>query len=229
MNFGITCGLKHTVTGCKMNLIEYNKTEITNIFESGYINDSEEYDQVENSIIEKDLEGAELLVSIGNSYGYEEEMLVIYEKDGRLYIVEASHCSCYDFSGQWSPSEYSYKAMLMRKWCNGCKEELHLLAGERLATKASKLDIEENLIEDGWIRKLKAGDKVWSIDLNKEIEVVADYEKNEKTYLWYDGSVKMSCLDPYFKKYEWYMDKNGRNSSGFLKIKPMILIVEGEK
>jgi hypothetical protein len=42
------------------------------------------------------------------SYGtdnYSGDAWVMFEKDGRLYEVSASHCSCYGCEGQWEPTE----------------------------------------------------------------------------------------------------------------------------
>jgi hypothetical protein len=36
---------------------------------------------------------------------------VIFEKDGKVYEVNASHCSCYGLEDQWSPEETSWEAM----------------------------------------------------------------------------------------------------------------------
>ena len=44
------------------------------------------------------------------SYGYANysgEAWVLFEKDGELYEVNGSHCSCYGLEGQWNPEEVS--------------------------------------------------------------------------------------------------------------------------
>lgn len=65
-------------------------------------------------IPEEHLEGCTLIVaymSVG-SYGCDSAAFVVFEKEGNLYEVNASHCSCYgfsesDYSGdtrtQWKP------------------------------------------------------------------------------------------------------------------------------
>lgn len=62
-------------------------------------------------------------------YGYGDycgASLVVFEKDGQLYEVNASHCSCYGLEGQWEPEETSWEALKMRKWwgsdCDGSEE-----------------------------------------------------------------------------------------------------------
>jgi hypothetical protein len=39
---------------------------------------------------------------------------VLFQRDGVLYRVDASHCSCYGLEGQWSPEETSWAAEAMR-------------------------------------------------------------------------------------------------------------------
>ena len=51
-------------------------------------------------------------------YGYLDyagSSLVIFEKDGVLYEVNGSHCSCDDLEGQWEPEETSWAALYVRK------------------------------------------------------------------------------------------------------------------
>jgi hypothetical protein len=47
----------------------------------------------------------------GSYCGYS---LVIFEKDGKLYEVNGSHCSCHGLEGQWEPEETSWEALKMR-------------------------------------------------------------------------------------------------------------------
>lgn len=42
-----------------------------------------------------------ILASYGNDY-YEGEAFVLFEREGRLFEVNASHCSCYGLEGQWN-------------------------------------------------------------------------------------------------------------------------------
>ena len=63
------------------------------------------------AIAESDLEGVSLLLA---SYAYEDYSgyaFVLFEKDGRLYEVNGSHCSCYGLEGQWEPEETSIIAL----------------------------------------------------------------------------------------------------------------------
>jgi hypothetical protein len=54
-------------------------------------------------------------------YGYGSycgSSLVIYEFDGKLYEVNASHCSCNGLEGQWVPEETTLAALKMRNYGN---------------------------------------------------------------------------------------------------------------
>ena len=46
---------------------------------------------------------------------YEGAAIVVYEKDGKLFEVNGSHCSCHGLEDQWSPEETSKEALGMRK------------------------------------------------------------------------------------------------------------------
>ena len=46
---------------------------------------------------------------------YDGAAIVVYEKDGKLYEVNGSHCSCYGLEGQWAPEETTREALAMRK------------------------------------------------------------------------------------------------------------------
>ena len=48
------------------------------------------------------------------SYSYEcysGEAFVLFEENGKLYEINASHCSCYGLEGQWSPEEVDLKEL----------------------------------------------------------------------------------------------------------------------
>jgi hypothetical protein len=40
--------------------------------------------------------------------------LVVFKKDGKLWEVNGSHCSCYGLEDQWRPEETSWEALAMR-------------------------------------------------------------------------------------------------------------------
>lgn len=65
-------------------------------------------------ITSEQLEGVEILYACYNSEAYEGWAQVIFRKDGILYEVNGSHCSCYGLEGQWEPEETTVKALLFR-------------------------------------------------------------------------------------------------------------------
>ena len=67
-------------------------------------------------IDDSDLRDGEVLVAMYEKEAYEGTACVLFERDGRLYEVNASHCSCYGLEGQWSPEETSWDALQMRKF-----------------------------------------------------------------------------------------------------------------
>lgn len=64
------------------------------------------------------------------SYGtpaYEGYAAVIFERDGKLYEVGASHCSCRGLEEQWEPAEVTWPALALRDfgpdgWLGSYKE-----------------------------------------------------------------------------------------------------------
>ena len=63
-----------------------------------------------------DLEGAELIIAEYDYGNWEGSAFILYEKGGKLFEVNGSHCSCYGLEGQWNPEETSWAALKMRKF-----------------------------------------------------------------------------------------------------------------
>jgi hypothetical protein len=62
-----------------------------------------------------ELKGVEiLLAAYYDPWGYSGLAFVLFQRDGGLYEVNASHCSCYGLEGQWSPEETTIKALRAR-------------------------------------------------------------------------------------------------------------------
>lgn len=93
---------------------------------------------------ESDLDGVEVLLA---SYTYEDyygSAFVLFRKDGRLFEVNGSHCSCYGLSErsycvdgqtQWQPEETTVEALLHRLehdtyQFDGMRDELHQVLGD---------------------------------------------------------------------------------------------------
>ena len=56
------------------------------------------------------------------SYTYEDyggSAFVLFKKDGKLWEVNGSHCSCHGLEGQWEPEETTPEALIARKWLDG--------------------------------------------------------------------------------------------------------------
>lgn len=81
------------------------------------------------SDMERDFSTSEVydyhIIVAGYSYeDYSGEAYVLCSKDGILYEVEGSHCSCYVLEDQWKPAEVTvaYLRNRLEKGCftNGC-------------------------------------------------------------------------------------------------------------
>lgn len=56
-------------------------------------------------VLTTSLKGVNLLFSYYSYENYEGSAFVLFEKEGKLYEVNGSHCSCYGLENQWSPEE----------------------------------------------------------------------------------------------------------------------------
>lgn len=65
-------------------------------------------------ITEKDIQDQELLLAWYGYGSYCGNAGVLFQRDGKLYEVSGSHCSCYGLEGQWDPGETSWEALAMR-------------------------------------------------------------------------------------------------------------------
>lgn len=72
-----------------------------------YLEDWDTLKQVENDFELKDneLEDIEILLAYYSYEDYQGEAFVLFRRDGKLYEVNGSHCSCYGLEDQWSPEE----------------------------------------------------------------------------------------------------------------------------
>lgn len=61
------------------------------------------------------LNGATVYLAWYGYGSYSGSSLVIFEKDGQLYEVNGSHCSCTGLEDQWQPEETSWEALKLRK------------------------------------------------------------------------------------------------------------------
>lgn len=82
-----------------------SKEDIATEF-SGY-----EAEETYKSIL-AELGAAEIICASYDNGGYEGEAYVVYAKDGELYTVSGSHCSCHGLEGQWTPCESDWEIIL---------------------------------------------------------------------------------------------------------------------
>lgn len=62
----------------------------------------------------KNYEGNNILFASYGTGNYSGEAFVLFEKDGKLYEVNASHCSCYGLEGQFEPEETTLEEIEFR-------------------------------------------------------------------------------------------------------------------
>ena len=62
----------------------------------------------------KRYEGYNILFASYGTDNYSGDAFVLFEKDGKLYEVNGSHCSCYGLEGQFDPEETTLEAIEMR-------------------------------------------------------------------------------------------------------------------
>lgn len=81
------------------------------------------------------LEGATILLASYTYENYTGEAFVLFEKDGLLFEVDGSHCSCYGLEGQWDPEETTKEALLVRDWYHDEGGALKSLLEQVLASR----------------------------------------------------------------------------------------------
>jgi hypothetical protein len=69
----------------------------------------EDFEAVDESIEDKDV----LFAAYGRQ-SYDGYAFVLFQRDGRLYEVHASHCSCMGLEGQWKPEETTWAEVTTR-------------------------------------------------------------------------------------------------------------------
>lgn len=95
------------------------KDEILQEWSGAYEANPERYDPK----IVADLEGALVLFAEYDQGEYEGDAAVIYHKDGKLFEVYGSHCSCNGLEDQWSPEETTVEAILARQHDYGTQRD----------------------------------------------------------------------------------------------------------
>jgi hypothetical protein len=60
------------------------------------------------------LAGATILMGFYETGNWEGYAFVLFERDGKLYEVHGSHCSCYGLEDQWGEEDTTWDALAMR-------------------------------------------------------------------------------------------------------------------
>ena len=66
------------------------------------------------SITSEQVQDAQILYAYYGSGSYCGAATVLFQRDGTLYEVTASHCSCDGLEGEWTPAEVTWEQLAMR-------------------------------------------------------------------------------------------------------------------
>lgn len=58
--------------------------------------------------------GIDVLLASYSYSNYSGDAFVLFKKDGKLFEVNGSHCSCYGLEGQWGPEETTVESLKHR-------------------------------------------------------------------------------------------------------------------
>lgn len=65
-----------------------------------------------------------ILAAIYGQESYEGSAFVLFVRDGKLYEVHGSHCSCHGLEDQWTEEETTVEALRkVRSWPSGCDDK----------------------------------------------------------------------------------------------------------
>jgi hypothetical protein len=76
-----------------------------------YLNDWSNKEDVARDFENDDIKNLNILFADYQNQCYEGEAFVLFEKDGKLFEVIGSHCSCYGLEGQFDPEEVCLEAL----------------------------------------------------------------------------------------------------------------------
>ena len=66
------------------------------------------------SVSDEDQSGVQIIAATYTYEDYSGNSFVVFRKDGKLFEVHGSHCSCNGLEGQWEPHETSFDALMDR-------------------------------------------------------------------------------------------------------------------
>ena len=104
----------------------------------------------EFQVKKEDTEGIEILFAYYTYEDYSGNAYVLYKKDGELYDVEGSHCSCNGLEEQWEPTVTSEEALMLRVNKGGYTydKEMDTKIKKYLGLALFNLAVEEELATD---------------------------------------------------------------------------------
>lgn len=110
----------------------------------------------------------EILLASYDCWGYGGDAFVLFRKDGALFEVNATHCSCYKLQGQWEPEDTTVAALRKRLddgelGVDTCKKGRNVFADE-LRQLLSQLSTELNARHRANVAKL--GRMEWRLHLS---------------------------------------------------------------
>lgn len=70
--------------------------------------------EMQNALADPAYQGIKVLIADYEQGGYEGDAFVLFERDGKLWEVNAGHCSCYGLEGQWEPEEVTMQNLADR-------------------------------------------------------------------------------------------------------------------
>lgn len=83
------------------------------------------------AITEETMKGVNIILASYTYRDYEGDAFVLFIKEGKIYEVNGSHCSCYGLEEQWEPEEINIEELKNRiftHYCfEGCQHELQKL------------------------------------------------------------------------------------------------------
>lgn len=84
-----------------------NKTDVL----TDFAGERYEWDKEKELKFKEEHKDTNILFASYSYANYDGDAWVLFEKDGILYEVNGSHCSCYGLEGQWEPEEVSLKEL----------------------------------------------------------------------------------------------------------------------
>lgn len=94
------------------------------------------------------LKDAEALFAYYSYEDYQGSALVVFTREGKLYEVNGSHCSCRGLEGQWSPEETTLQ-FLYQRFCTENSDSYVFRDSDTGAKKAL-----QHLIENAYLNKI---------------------------------------------------------------------------